>query len=164
MGSSARNSTLARLGAAVALLALLVAAPLASALEGEPTREEYVQRVDAICHKNKSFNERLKRDAERLVRHGNTRAASKPTLRLARSFARAVAQIVKVPRPAADRAKLKKWVGYQKIERSLLFRIGRALKKEQSRLVNRLQTRAHHFEQQANNLVFSFEFKYCTEH
>jgi len=161
VGRPARKSSF-RLGVAVAA-ALVLIVPLVQAEEVEVSREEYVQRVDAICRKQKTSNERLQREAEKLIRHGDAQAASKPTLRLARSFARAVAQIVKVPRPAADQARLKKWLGYQKVERSLLFQIGRALKKGQTRLVSRLQTRAAHVERLANRLVFSFEFKYCTK-
>jgi hypothetical protein len=144
------------------LLALLVSAPLALAAEGEPTREEYVQRVDVICKKSEKTNSRILKDVKRQVakKHQFIPAGNR-FLRASRSFGRAVKQIAAVPQPSADEAKLGKWVKYLKVERSLLQRIGQALKREQGGKANKLAVQLHRINRRANNTVFSFEFDYC---
>ncbi len=161
MGRPARKSSSFRLGIAVAA-ALLLLVPLVQAEEVEVNRDEYVQRVDAICKKSKATNERILHGVKKLVVKRKAYAlAGKRVLRAARSFARSVQQIASVPQPAADHATLQRWIGYLRTEKSLLLRIGKALKEGKTRLVSRLESKVSHVNRQANNTVFSFEFAYC---
>ena len=64
-----------------------------------------------------------------------------------------------MPQPAADQAKLKKWLGYLDEETKLLREIGKALERQESegahlRCCSNKTARA-------NNQVLGFEFKYC---
>jgi hypothetical protein len=139
-----------------------VSAPLALAVEGEPTREEYVAQVDVICKKNEKSNQRiLKGVRQQIAKKHQFIPAGKRFLRAAKSFGRAVKQIARVPQPSADEAKLKRWIKYLHLERSLLQKIGQALKRKQGGKANRLAVQLHRITRRANNTVFSFEFEYC---
>jgi hypothetical protein len=157
-----RTWSLRKRGSALLLLALLVSAPLAVAAEGEPTREEYVAQVDLICKKNEKSNSRiLKGVRQQIAKQHQFIPAGKRFLKAAKSFGRAVTEIVGVPQPSADEAKLKKWIGYLHLERSQLQRIGQALKRKLGGKANHLAVQLHQTNRKANNTVFSFEFQYC---
>lgn len=162
MGSSVRTWSLPKRGFVTVLLALLVGAPLALATEGEPTREEYVRQVDLICKKSEKTNSRILKGVKRLVaKKHQFIPAGKRFLRASKSFGRAVRKIAGVPQPSMDEAKLHKWIGYLKDEKSLLQRIGQALKHKQGGRANHLAVQFHHTNKKANNTVLNFEFEYC---
>lgn len=161
MGRSVRNSSLAKLGAFVALTPL-VCVPLALAAEGEPTREEYVRRVDLICKKNEKTNTRiLKGVKQQIAKRHEFIPAGNRFLRASTSFGGAVKQIAAVPQPTLDEAKLSRWIDYLDDERSLLQKIGQALKRKQGGRANKMAVELQRTNRRANNTVFSFEFVYC---
>lgn len=162
MGSSVRTWSLPKRGSVIVLLALLVGTPLALATEGEPTREEYVQRVDLICKKSEKVNSRILKGVKRqIAKKKQYIPAGNRFLRASNSFGRAVKQIIGVSQPAADEVKLGKWVKYLKLEQSLLRKIGQALKRKQTNKAYRMSDQLRRTNRHANNTVLDFEFHYC---
>ena len=70
-------------------------------------------------------------------------------------------QIAAVPQPGADAAKLTKWIGYLKSEKTFLQQIGKALKAKDKFHAQKLAVELNKQQQQANNTVISFPFKEC---
>lgn len=160
MGSSVSMSSLSRLCLAL-LAALLVVVPVAAFAE-EPTREEYVREVDLICQKNEKANSRILNGVKKQVTKKHELVpAGKRFIKASSSFGRAVTEIAAVPQPIADQAKLKTWIKDLQSEKSQLLEIGKALKSEKTGRANKLAVDLQHTNRQANNTVFSFEFKYC---
>lgn len=161
MVSRAGSSSPIKLGLAM-IAALLLAVPIVQAAEGEPTRAEYVARVDLICKKSEKTNSRiLKGVKQQIAKKGKLVPAGNRFLRASRSFGRAVKQIARVPQPSEDAAKLGKWVRYLKVEEGLLRNIGKSLKSKKKAKANKLAVRLQRTNRRANNTVFAFEFDYC---
>jgi hypothetical protein len=154
-----QRSSLLRLGLAL-VVALLVVVPTALAAE-ELDREEYVKRVDLICKMSEKTNSRILNGVERQVRKGKLGPAARRVLRASRSFGRSVVAIAKVPRPAADNARLTTWIRQLHAEKSLLQTIGVALKQGKKGRANHLAVQLQSATRHAKNTVFSFEFTYC---
>jgi hypothetical protein len=155
MGGSLRNLCLAL------VVALLAVVPAALAAE-EPTRDEYVRTVDLICKKNEKANSRILEGVEAQIKKKHQLVpAGNRFLRASTSFGRAVGEIVRVPQPAADKPKLGQWIGQLHLEQSLLRNIGKALKSEKTGRANHLAVSLKNANQRANNIVFSFQFRYC---
>lgn len=156
MGSSARMSSLPKLALAMAV-ALLVVVPVALADE----REDYVAAVEPICKANSEANARILKGVKGQVQDGKLVPAGKRFIRASTALGNSVKQIAKVPRPAADAAKLTKWIGYLKDEQSYLQRIGQALKVKNKFKAQKLAVKLNRNNNQANNTVISFNFKEC---
>jgi hypothetical protein len=142
----------------VAILALLGAVP---SLAAETTREEYKAAVEPICKANTEANEKILKGVRAKVNAGKLDAAAKQVRAAARALKRARAQLLQVPKPPADTARLTKWLGYVKTEIQLFEGLASKLAADQegpaSRMVVRLQSTAR----QANNQVIEFGFRYC---
>ena len=160
MGSSARNSSLSILGLAL-IVALLTAVPAALATEGEITRPEYVQRVEPICKANTEANSRILKGVKDQVKHGQLVPAGKRFVRASTALGKTVTQIDGVPRPAVDDAKLTKWIGYLRKEKTFLQKIGGALKKKDKFHAQKLAVELNKNNNKANNTVISFGFHEC---
>jgi hypothetical protein len=156
VGSSARISRLTALGLAVAV-ALLVAVPGALADE----RDEYVERVEPICKANTEANSRILKGVKGQVQQDKLVPAGKRFIRASGALGKAVTQIDNVSRPAADDAKLTKWIGYLKAEKSYLQKIGQALKAENKFKAQKLAVELNKNNNKANNTVISFGFDEC---
>ena len=74
---------------------------------------------------------------------------------------RSTGQIARVPQPAADSAKLGKWIGYLKNEGTFLRLIGKSLKSGNKYKAQKLAVKLNKNNNQANNTVISFGFKEC---
>ena len=159
MGSSARMSTLPKLSLALAL-ALLVVVPVALAAE-EPTREEYVAKVEPICKANSEANSRILKGVKEQVKQDQLVPAGKRFVRAAGALGKTVTQIDKVPRPATDDAKLTKWIGYLRKEKTFLQQIGSKLKAKDKFHAQKLAVELNKNNNKANNTVISFGFKEC---
>jgi hypothetical protein len=149
----------ARAASLALIAALLVAAPLA--LAEEPTREQYVAKLEPICKRNTNANTRILKGVKRQVRKGKLKPAGKRFIRAANALGRSIRQMAKVPRPAADAPRLKKWFGYLKRERVFLLKIGRALKAGKRGLAQNLAVKLNKNNDQANDTVILFGFKQC---
>lgn len=158
MGSS-RMSPSAVLSLAVAV-ALLVAVPVALAAE-EPTRDEYVAKVEPICKANTEANSRILKGVKEQVKNDKLVPAGKRFVRASAALGKTVTQIDKVPRPAEDAAKLTKWIGYLRKEKTYLQQIGGALKGSDKYRAQKLAVELNKNNNKANNTVISFGFKEC---
>ena len=147
---------------AVALCATAIFIPLSSlAFAGEVTRAGYREAVEPICKADTQANERIFAGVKQEVRQGKLKPAAVKFAKAARALKSAIAQIKKVPAPAADAARLSKWLGKVSNEAGYFEAVSRKLragdKAGAEHLVNKLTTEAG----AANNVVIPFEFTYC---
>lgn len=146
-------------GAVVVLGLALGGATLAQATE--TTRAEYVAAVEPICKTNTKANERILSGVRAEVRQGKLKIAAARLARAAAALQRTLTELKAVPQPAADQARLAKWLGYVKIEVELLRRIGKKLKAGDRAGVLKMQQRLKHNADLANSTVLAFGFHYC---
>jgi hypothetical protein len=158
MGSPATTSSLPRLALAIAV-ALLVAAPVA--LAATPQQLEYAEGVEPICKRNSEANSRILKGVKGQVQRGDLKPAGRRFVRASAALGKAVVQIDAVPKPVEYEAKLTKWVGYLKQEKTYLQQIGGALKVEDKIKAQKLAVKLNRNNNQANNTVISFPFKEC---
>ena len=143
-----------------ALLAVAVAAvPMASG--AELTRDEYVARVEPICKANTEANEKIFKGAKEEVKAKELKKAATHFARATVAFQRTIKQLKAVPAPAADQAKLTKWIGYLEAESSFLGKIGKALAAEQKAQAQTYSVRLNRNSNLANNTVLGLGFDYC---
>ncbi|HEY2479662.1 MAG TPA: hypothetical protein VGI17_13150 [Solirubrobacterales bacterium] len=138
---------------------MLMVVPLAAA--AELTRDEYVARVEPICKSNTEANKRIFAGAKEEVKSGQLKEASTHFSRAVVAFDKTIRQLQAVPQPAADSAKLEKWIGYLQIESQYLGKIGNALAAGQKGKAQTLSVRLNRNSNLANNSVLSFGFNYC---
>ncbi len=142
------------------LAATIVAGSVAHAEEG-PTREAYVAQVEPICEQNTVASKRILAGAQEKIRQGRLDSAGGQFIRASEAFAATVRDIVAVPRPAADDARLVKWFGFLKIVRTNLRNVGKALKEGDEIKATHDRIRAERSANAANNVSFVFGFRYC---
>jgi hypothetical protein len=142
-----------------AILAIL--APLAPALAAEATRGTYKEAVEPICRANTEANERLLAGVRQEVRAGRTGSAAVKFTRAAKALKKTIGELQKVPAPAADAARLSKWLAKVSNEAGYFEAVAKKLrvgdKAGAQKLVVKLTTEAN----AANNVVLPFEFEYC---
>lgn len=144
------------------LVGLLAAVPVALATEeGEITRPEYIAKVEPICAASTKSNTNILKGVKEQVKQGRLVPAGKRFIRASGVLDRSTAQIAKVPQPAADEAKLSKWIGYLESEGGYLERIGKSLKSGNKYKAQKLAVKLNKNNNQANNTVISFGFKEC---
>jgi len=144
---------------AAALVGIVVAVPMAGA--GELTRDEYLARVEPICKANTEANEKIFKGAKEEVKAKELKKASTHFTRATVAFEKTIKQLKAVPPPAADAAKLGKWIGYLEVESSFLGKIGKALAAEQKAQAQTFSVRLNRNSNLANNTVLGFGFDYC---
>ncbi len=150
-----------RLGPAAAAVAAALAAAVPLAGAAELSREEYVARVEPVCKTNVQANKRIFKGAKGEVKAGELKQASKHFFRAATAFAKTIRQIEAVPRPAADEARLGKWLGYLRGEKNLIQKVGRALAANDKHKAESYSVDLNHNSNLANNTVLGFGFDYC---
>lgn len=147
---------------ALALLAAPVAAaqvPVAPATG--PSLDEYRMRVEQICKRDSERGKRILKGAQGRINKGRFKPAGRQFIRVSRAFGGAVRQIVRVPRPPADDARLRKWHKFLRILRTRLSEVGKTLLGGNRVKINHATIRAERTANAANNVSFPFEFKYC---
>jgi hypothetical protein len=131
------------------------------AFAGEVTRTTYREAVEPICKADTQANERIFAGVKQEVRQGKLKPAAVKFSKAAVALKAAIAQIQKVPAPAADAARLSKWLGKVSNEAGYFEAVAKKLragdKAGAEHLVNKLTTEAG----AANNIVIPFEFTYC---
>jgi hypothetical protein len=147
---------------AVALCVMAIFISICSiAFAGEVTRTSYREAVEPICKTDTQANERIFAGVKGEVRQGRLKPAAVKFVKAAAALKSAIAQIQKVPAPAADAARLSKWLGKVSNEAGYFEAVARKLsagdKAGAEHLVNKLTTEAG----AANNVVIPFEFTYC---
>lgn len=148
--------------ALVTLCGAALLAPLVTpALAAEPTRETYKEAVEPICKANTQANERILGGVRQEVRGGKLAPAAAQFAKAAKALKKTIGELQKVPAPAADAARLSKWLGKVSNEAGYFEAVARKLragdKAGAERLVSKLTTGAN----AANNVVLPFEFEYC---
>jgi hypothetical protein len=143
----------------VAAVAVLATASLA--LATETTRAEYVAQVEPICKTNTQADEKILDGVEAEVKSGKLKPAAKQFSKASAALKKALAQLKAVPKPAADNAKLTKWLGYVKTEGELFASTAKKLKSGDKGGAGKMEIRLTHNANLANNTVLDFEFHYC---
>lgn len=144
---------------AVVLALAMLAAPFAEA--AEVTRESYKEEVEPICKTNTEANEKILKGVRGKVKAGKLKAAGTQFSKAGNALHKAIVQLKAVPQPAADEAKLAKWMKYVEEEEKLFFQTAKKLKEENKAGAQQMVIRLTHNANQANNQVLAFEFKYC---
>jgi hypothetical protein len=159
VGSRGINVSSIKLSLAL-VVALLVTVPVALALE-EPTRDEYVAMAEPICKANTEANVRILEGVKEQVKKGELAAAGRRFLRAATALGKSIRQLAALPKPPADAAKLEKWIGYLKQEKTYLQKIGKALKAGNKFQAQKYAVQLNRNNNRANNTVISFGFNHC---
>jgi hypothetical protein len=146
--------------AALLLLGLSVGAGISSAA-GEPTRVEYVARLEGICRPGSDATEQAVRGVRADVRAERLAVAGRKFARADRIFAATVRSIATVPRPAADRPTLTRWFTALGKEEVYLGQMVKTLRRNDVAGFERVSARFIHEGNRANNAVVSFGFNYC---
>jgi hypothetical protein len=157
MGPSARRAT--SLFALVGLLAT-VASPLAAGAV-EPSRAEYVVRLEAICKPRSEATSRAVRGTRGDIQGEKFKLAASKFAKAERIFAGTVGAISKVPRPAADRKTLSRWFAALGKETGYLRGSAVALRAENPARFQNVNGQFFRYGAKTNNIVVSFGFNYC---
>lgn len=142
----------------LAAIAVLFATP---AFAAEVTPDEYKAKVEPICKANTQANEKILEGVRENVKTGKLSKASRQLFGAAKALKKTRGELLQVPTPSADAARLTKWLGGVKTEVGLLEAAAKKLaqgeKNGASKMVIRLKSNAT----KTNNLVLSYEFRYC---
>jgi len=142
-------------------LAVALAATASLAAAEEVTRDSYKAQVEPICKANTQANEKILKGVRAEVRKGKLALAGRQFSKAATALNRAYRQLKAVPQPAADQAKLTKWLKYVKQEASLFAIGGKALKAGNKTKAQTIVVKLTHTANLANSQVLSFGFRYC---
>jgi hypothetical protein len=141
-------------------IGLLLAATPATA--EAPTREEYVDRLEPICKPDALATQRVMKGARADIRAERVGPATAKFARATSIFGSTVKEMVPVPRPPADVARLSKWFTYLKRQESYLREITAQLRRDRPIAAQRLTARFIHNGNLANNVVLPFGFDWCS--
>jgi hypothetical protein len=142
-----------------AAMAALVAAVPSTAAEVTPS--SYKETVEPICKTNTEANEKILKGVRENVKTGKLKKASRQVFAAAKALKRTREQLLGVPKPAEDAARLTKWLKGFKTEIDLLEATGRKLAKGEKNGALRMVVRLESNARQTNNLVLDYEFRYC---
>lgn len=155
-----RPKTITAVGALSALL-LLLASSLAFAADLEQERQAYKAQAEPICKQNREANERVLKGVKKNIKAGKLKLAASQFAKGAAALKKARTQLVAVPKPAADSARLTKWLGYIKTEIGLFEKVSKKLKAGDQHGAQRMALQLTSTVNRANNTVLPYEFKYC---
>ncbi|HET8639476.1 MAG TPA: hypothetical protein VFL89_04415 [Solirubrobacterales bacterium] len=141
-------------------VAMLVVVAAAHGEEG-PTREEYVAQVEPICQRNTVANERILKGAKDRIKQDELNAAGGQFIRASEAFGKTVRQLVAVPRPPADDARLMKWFHFLGIVKTNLRNVGKSLREGNKIKATHDSIRAERSGNAANNVSIVYGFHYC---
>lgn len=143
------------------MVAGAVLATASLALATETTRAEYVAQVEPICKANTQANERILKGVKTEVKQGKLKPAAKQFSKASTALEKTLGQLKAVPQPAADQAKLTKWLGYVKTEAELFQSTSKKLASGDKVGAQAMVIRLTHNANLANDTVLSFNFTYC---
>lgn len=125
------------------------------------TPPEFKEAAEPICKTNREANEKVLDGVRQNVQQGKLKKASRQLFAAAKALKRARTQLLAIPKPTEDTARLTKWLKGIKTEVELLESTGRKLangdKNGAMKMIIRLKSNAN----QTNNLVLDYEFRYC---
>ncbi len=146
------------------IFSLVAVVALFGAVAANATEEEraaYKEAVEPICKANTEANEKILKGVRGKVKSGKYDAAAKQFSGAARALKKTRAELLAVPKPPEDAAKLTKWLGYAKTEAQLFESIAAKLKNDEVTAAQKMVVRLVSTARQANNQVLDFEFRYC---
>lgn len=152
------------IGLAAALtvgLALAFSPPLAAALEPTAERTAYVELAEPVCKTNVSANKRIFEGAKGEVKAGELKKAAAHFSRAATAFGKTISQLEGISQPPGDAVRLQKWFSLLRKEKTIIEKIGRALKDEQKHRAESYSVDLNQNSNKANNAVLGFGFDYC---
>lgn len=158
MGRCARRS-------AAALIAALVGVAATGSLaigNEELTRDDYVVQLEKICRPGAKQTQRAMDGVRDDVHASRMGLAAHKFSRAALIFGRTIKTIGRVPRPTADRSRLKDWFSYLNRQEEYLQQIAGELRDRHTIRAQRLTARFIHNGNLANNVVLAFGFNYCS--
>jgi hypothetical protein len=140
---------------------LLLAASMAFGATLEEERLTYKQQVEPICKQNREANERVLKGVKKNIQNGKLKLAGTQFAKGAAALKKARTQLAAVPKPAADSARLTKWLGLIKTEVELFENVSKKLKNGDKRGAQRMALQLTTTVNKANNTVLAYEFNYC---
>jgi hypothetical protein len=146
----------------IAAAALFAAAAMATD-EEILTRDEYVDRLEAMCKPRAEATRRAMKGVRTDVRYPKRLPIAADKFgEGAEIFGGTIEKIGRVPRPAADAAKLKEWFVYLKRQEAYLQEITQQLHQGHTIKAQRLTSRFIHNGNLANNVTLAFGFDWCS--
>ena len=149
-----------RLGIVLSVVALCIS-PSAGAMEGVPSRAEYVEAAEPICRQGTEASERILSGVREQVKAGRLRPAGGQFIRAADAFEKTVERLTAIPRPLEDEGRLLHWLSLLEVVGENLRKVGVDLQKEQRVRANHDAIRAERSGNAANNAGFAFQFRDC---
>lgn len=143
---------------------LVVAMVLAaSAFAAEVSRDEYKAAAEPICKTSAKENERILGNVRKEVKTGKLKPAAAKFAQASKAQAGALKELEALPQPAADEARLGKWLSYLKIEAELFATAGRKLNSGDKAGAEHITSKIAQNANKANLQVLPFEFRYCRQ-
>jgi hypothetical protein len=152
-------------GVCVIAAAIFLLAPSAAALGAEEalTRDEYVNRLEAMCKPRAEATQVAMKGVRKDVRYPDRlRIAVGKFAKGAKIFGGTIDKIFEVPQPAADVGRLKEWFTYLNRQEQYLLEITDQLRMSHTIRAQRLTSRFIHNGNLANNVTLAFGFDFCS--
>jgi hypothetical protein len=150
-----------RVGAAAIAIALPFAGIAAAGEAADPSRGEYVAKLEQICKPGALATKRAVQGMRADLRAERLTIAAGKFARAWRLFSGTVSKIAPQPRPAADRAALGRWFHYLRQEEENLRRIVLVLRADRPVAFQHAAARFVRSGEAANGVVLAFGFNYC---
>ncbi len=146
------------IGTGMLIVALMLAA---GAFAAEVSRDEYKEAAEPICKTSAKANERILAGVSKEVKQGKLKVPAAKFAKASKEQTQTLKKLEVLPQPAADEARLGKWLGYLKIEAELFEAAGRKLKAGDKPGAEHVFAKLTPNANKANNQVLPFEFHYC---
>ena len=143
------------------LTLVLVAASSALALQGGPTRADFVAGADKICRKHQRDANPSLRRGQRLVADRKYRQGAEQYLR-GIEVLRGIRAVRGVPHPQADDARIDRWIDGELKALTLASRGWKAVKKRAFGRAERLLAKSERTHGRSHRPVRGFRFEHCT--
>lgn len=154
-----RPRTITAVGALGILLLLSLSSMALADLTEE--RQAYKAQAEPICKKNREANERVLKGVKKNISAEKLTLAATQFAKGATALKKARTQLAAVPKPAADSARLTKWLGLIKTEVELFEKVSKKLKTGDKHGAQRMAIYLTSTAKRANNTVLPYEFRYC---
>jgi hypothetical protein len=143
---------------------LIVACMLAAgAFAAEVTREEFKAAAEPICKSSAQANERILANVRKEVKAGKLKVPAAQFAKASKEQSAALKKLEALPRPAADEARLEKWLGLLGTEGELFAAAGRKLKAGDKPGAEHVFAKLPRVANEANVQVLPFGFRYCRQ-
>jgi len=133
----------------------------AAAFAAEVSRDEYKEAAEPICKTSAKANEQILAGVRKEVKQGKLKTAAAKFAKASKEQSRTLKKLEALPQPAADKARLGKWLGYLEIEAELFEQAGNKLKAGDKPGAEHVFAKLTPNANKANNQVLPFEFHYC---